>query len=83
MVIYDGNGEDVGLKFPPRFSLSELPVSGYPNQRDVTRSLLNKGKSNMVVPAKLSVKRTRSISVQNPSSFPTSPATPSIQHVVV
>ena len=37
----------------------------------------------MVAPEKLPVKRTRSISAQNPSSFPTSPTTPSVQHVVV
>ena len=37
----------------------------------------------MVVPEKLPVKRTRSISVQNPSSFLTSPTTLSVQHVVV
>ena len=40
-------------------------------------------KSNMVVPEKLPVKRTRSISVQNPSSFLTSPTTLSVRHVVV
>ncbi|KAJ9702954.1 hypothetical protein PVL29_004626 [Vitis rotundifolia] len=37
----------------------------------------------MVTPKKLLVKRTQSISVQNPSSFPTSLATPTVQRVVV
>ena len=83
MVINDGNGDDVGLKFPPGFSLFELLISRYLNQRDVIRSSLDKGKSKMVVPEKLPVKRTQSINVQNPSSLPTSPATPSVQHVTV
>ena len=83
MVINDGNGDDVGLKFPPGFSLFELLISRYLNQRDVIRSSLDKGKSKMVVPEKLPVKRTRSISVQNPSFFSTYLATPSVQHAVV
>ena len=83
VAINDENGEDAGLEFPLGFSLSKLPISGYPNQKDVTRSSLDKGKSKMVVPEKLPVKRTRNINVQNPSSFPTSPATPLVQHVVI
>ncbi|KAJ9703031.1 hypothetical protein PVL29_004687 [Vitis rotundifolia] len=83
VVINDRNGEDVGLEFPPGFSPSKLPIYGHPNQRHVTRSSLDKGKSNMVVPEKLPMKRIRSINVQYPSSFLTSPATPSVQHVVV
>ena len=83
MVVNDGNDKDVGLEFPSRFFLSKLPISRYPNQRDVTRSSLDKGKSKMVVPKNLPVKRTWSISVQNPSSFLTSLATPSVQHVVI
>ena len=58
MVVNDGNDEDVGLEFPSRFFLSKLPISRYPNQRDVTRSSLDKGKSKMVVPKKLPMKRT-------------------------
>ena len=80
MVINDGNGEDTSLESPPGFFLSKLPFFGHPNQRNVTKSSLDKGKSKMVAPEKLPVKRTHA---QNPSSFPTSPATPSIQHAVV
>ena len=83
MVINDRNGEDTSLEFPSGFSISEIPISGHPNQRHVTRSSLDKGKSKMVVPEKLPVKRTQSINIQNPSSLPTSPATPLVQHVVV
>ena len=82
-MINDKNCEDIGLEAPSGFSLSELPVSGHPNQRNVTKSSLDKDKSKMVGLEKLPVKRTRSISAQNPSSFPTSPTTPSVQHVVV
>ena len=78
MVINDRNGEDTGLEFPLGFSFFE-----HPNRRHVIRSSLDKDKSKMVVPEKLPVKRTQSISVQNPSSLPTSPATPSVQHVIV
>ena len=58
MAINDRNGEDTGLGSPLGFSLSELPVSGHPNQRNVTKSSLDKGKSKMVAPEKLSMKRT-------------------------
>ena len=78
VVINDKNCEDTGLEAPLGFSLSELPVSGHPNQRNVTKSSLDKDKSKMVGLEKLPVTRTRSISVQNPSSFPTSFATPSV-----
>ncbi|KAJ9702955.1 hypothetical protein PVL29_004627 [Vitis rotundifolia] len=44
VAINDGNGEDAGLEFPSGFSFLELPISGYPNQRDVIRSSLDKGK---------------------------------------
>ncbi|RVW69220.1 Pro-Pol polyprotein [Vitis vinifera] len=69
MVINDGNGDDVGLKFPPGFSLFELLISRYLNQRDVIRSSLDKGKSKMVVPEKLPVKRHEASVFQNPSFF--------------
>ena len=83
MVINDKIGENIGLESPLGLSFSEPPISKHPNQRHVTRSLLDKGKSKMIVPEKLPIKRTRSISVQNLSSLLTFPATPSIQHVVV
>ena len=31
VAINDENGEDAGLEFPLGFSLSKLPISGYPN----------------------------------------------------
>ncbi|KAJ9678901.1 hypothetical protein PVL29_020949 [Vitis rotundifolia] len=37
VVVNDGNSEDTSLEFPLGFSLSELSISGYPNQRDVIR----------------------------------------------
>ena len=83
MAINDENGEDTDLESPPGFSLSEPLLSGHPNQRNVARSSIDKGKSKMVSPGKLLVKRTRSIRAQNPSSFSASPTTPSEQHVVV
>ena len=83
MAINDENGEDTDPESPLGFSLSEPLLSGHPNQRNVTRSSIDKGKSKMVSPGKLPVKRTRSIKAQDPSSFPASPATPSEQHVVV
>ncbi|RVW53753.1 hypothetical protein CK203_068971 [Vitis vinifera] len=50
----DGNGEDIDSESPPGFSLSELPISGHPNQRNVARSSMEKGKSKMVAtPGKL------------------------------
>ena len=83
VAINEGNGEDIGLELPLGFSIFEFPISRHPNQRNDIRSSLDKGKSKMVVPEKLPTKRPRSISVQNPSSFQASPATPSVQHVVV
>ena len=77
MAINDENGEDTDPESPPGFSLSEPPVSRHPNQRNVARSSLDKGKSTMVGLGKLLVKRTQSVRAQNPSSFPASPATPS------
>ncbi|KAL6336515.1 hypothetical protein AAG906_022456 [Vitis piasezkii] len=50
----DGNGEDTDSESPPGFSLSELPIYGHPNQRNVARSSMEKGKSKMVAtPGKL------------------------------
>ncbi|KAJ9687253.1 hypothetical protein PVL29_015930 [Vitis rotundifolia] len=83
VAINDRNGEDTDPKSPSGFSLSEPPISGHPNQKNVTRSSMDKGKSKMVGLGNLPVKRTRSIRTQNPLSFPASPATPSEQHVVV
>ena len=60
MVINNRNGEDTDPKSPPRFSLSEPPVFGHLNQRNVARSSMDKGKSKMVAPGKLPVKRTTS-----------------------
>ena len=83
VAINDRNGKDTDPESPAGFSLFEPPIFGHPNQRNATRSLIDKGKSKMVAPKKLLVKRTRSIDVQNPSSFLTSLATPSVSHVVV
>ena len=83
MVINDKIGENIGLESPLGLSFFESPISRHLNQRHVTRSSLDKGKSKMIVPEKLPIKRTRSISVQNLSSLLAFPATPSIQHVVV
>ena len=77
MAINDENGEDTDPESPLGFSLSEPPVSGHPNQRNAARSSMDKGKSKMVAPGKLPVKRTRSIRAQNPLSFSTSLITPS------
>ncbi|RVW61982.1 hypothetical protein CK203_063921 [Vitis vinifera] len=65
------------------FPFSEPPISGHPNQRNVARSSMDKGKSKMVAPGKLPVKRTRSVRARTPLIFPASPATPSEQHAVV
>ena len=84
VVMNDGNGEDTDPESPPGFSLSEPPISGHRNQRNVARSSIDKGKSKMVAtPGKLPVKRTRSVRARTLSNFPASPATPSEQHVVV
>ena len=83
MAINDENGEDTDPESPPGFSLSEPLLSGHPNQRNVARSSIDKGKSKMVSPRKLLVKRTRSVKAQTPSIFSASPTTPSEQHVVV
>ena len=58
MTINDKNGEDTGLGSPLGFSLSELPDSGHPNQRNVTKSSLDISKSKMVALEKLPMKRT-------------------------
>ncbi|KAJ9672772.1 hypothetical protein PVL29_002630 [Vitis rotundifolia] len=84
VVMNDGNGEDIDPESPPGFSLSEPPISGHRNQRNVARSSMDKGKSKMVAtPGKLPVKKTRSVRARTRSNFPTSPATPSEQHAVV
>ena len=77
MAINDGNGKDTNSESPSGFSLSKPPFSGHPNQRNVTRSSMDKDKSKMVGHGKLLVNRTRSIGAQNPSFFPASPTTPS------
>ena len=80
----DGNGEDTDPESPPGFSLSEPPISGHPNQRNVASSSMEKGKSKMVATLeKLPMKRTRSVRARNLSNFSASPATPSEQHAVV
>ena len=79
----DENGEDTDPESPPGFSLSEPPIFGHPNQRNVARSSMDKGKSKMVAPGKLPVKRTRSVRARTPSIFSASLATPSEQHAVV
>ncbi|RVX19745.1 Retrovirus-related Pol polyprotein from transposon 17.6 [Vitis vinifera] len=53
VAINDENGEDTDPESPPGFSLSEPPVSRHPNQRNVARSSLDKGKSTMVGLGKL------------------------------
>ena len=59
VVMNDGNGEDTDPESPPGFSLSEPPISGHRNQRNVARSSMEKGKSKMVATSgKLPVKRT-------------------------
>ena len=59
VVMNDGNGEDTDPESPPAFSLSEPPISGHRNQRNVARSSMEKGKSKMVATSgKLPVKRT-------------------------
>ena len=58
LVINDRNGENTSLGLPMGFFLSEFPVSRHPNQRNVTKSSLDKGKSKMVAPEKLPMKRT-------------------------
>ena len=83
VVMNDGNGKDTDPESPLGFSFSEPPISGHPNQRNVTRSSMDKGKSKMVVPRQLSVKRTRNVRARTPSIFSASPATPSEQHAVV
>ncbi|KAL6339238.1 hypothetical protein AAG906_024389 [Vitis piasezkii] len=45
---------DTDPESPPGFSLSEPPISGHRNQRNVARSSMDKGKSKMVAtPGKL------------------------------
>ena len=83
VVMNDGNGEDTDLESPLGFSLFEPPISGHSNQRNVARSSMDKGKSKMVAPGKLPVKRTRSVRARTPSIFSASPATPLEQHAVV
>ena len=83
MAINDGNDEDTNPESPPGFSLSEPPVSEHPNQRNVARSSMDKGKSKMVAPRKLPVKRTRSVKARTPSFLSASPTTPSEQHAIV
>ena len=83
VAINDRNGEDTNPESPPGFSLSEPPVSGHPNQRNVARSSMDKGKSKMVAFGKLPMKRTRSVRAQNPSYFLAFPAILSEQYVVV
>ena len=59
VAINDRNGEDTNPESPSGFSFFEPPVSGHPNQRNVARSSMEKGKSKMVAtPGKLPVKRT-------------------------
>ena len=58
MAINDENGEDIDPVSPPGFSLSELLVSRHPNQRNAARSSMDKGKSKMVAPRKLPIRRT-------------------------
>ena len=79
----DGNGEDTDPESSPGFFLSEPPISGHPNQRNVARSSMDKGKSKMGAPGKLPMKRTRSVKARTPSIFPAFPATPSEQHAIV
>ncbi|RVW86606.1 hypothetical protein CK203_045641 [Vitis vinifera] len=84
MAMNDGNGEDTDPESPLGFSLFEPPIFGHPNQRNVARSSMDKGKSKMVATlGKLPVKRTRSVRARTLSNFPASPATPSEQHAVV
>ncbi|KAL6318386.1 hypothetical protein AAG906_040567 [Vitis piasezkii] len=79
----DRNDKDTDPESPLGFSLSEPPISGHPNQRNVARSSMDKGKSKMGAPGKLPVKRTRSVRARTLSNFPASPATPSEQHAIV
>ncbi|RVW30422.1 hypothetical protein CK203_088865 [Vitis vinifera] len=53
MAINDGNGKDTNSESPSGFSLSKPPFSGHPNQRNVTRSSMDKDKSKMVGHGKL------------------------------
>ena len=48
MAMNDGNGEDTDPESPLGFSLFEPPIFGHPNQRNVARSSMDKGKSKMV-----------------------------------
>ncbi|KAJ9684971.1 hypothetical protein PVL29_017123 [Vitis rotundifolia] len=81
MAINDKNGENTDLESRLGFSLSEPPISRHPNQRNVTRSSMDKGKSKMVGPGKLLVKKTRriiqSIIAEAPSPTPVTKSAPS------
>ncbi|RVW80941.1 Retrovirus-related Pol polyprotein from transposon opus [Vitis vinifera] len=65
MTINDGNGKDTNSESPSGFSLSKPPFSGHPNQRNVTRSSMDKDKSKMVGHGKL-----LSIIVEAPTPTP-------------
>ncbi|RVW77778.1 hypothetical protein CK203_063784 [Vitis vinifera] len=54
VVMNDGNGEDIDPESPPGFSLSEPPISGHRNQRNVARSsMIKENQRWLLTPGKL------------------------------